>query len=120
MFITKQQAERSRLALQSEMRNVKFSIYSLFDSDPDIAILRSHVSERFLTTFRRGYAYYEAGEWMQARILFEECKSLMSEATNKQETDHPSDTLLRYMSEYDFDSTKVEEGWKGFRALTEK
>uniref|UniRef100_A0A0G4FMQ5 Guanylate cyclase domain-containing protein n=1 Tax=Chromera velia CCMP2878 TaxID=1169474 RepID=A0A0G4FMQ5_9ALVE len=89
----------------------RFSVYSMFDSDPDLIEMREHVTEKFMSTFRKGYALYEAGEWQQARDVLEKAKKML------EEEDGPSCTLLDYMETFQFQAPGA---WEGFRALTEK
>jgi len=108
---SKGKVRRLREAQKAKMWSHRFSVYTMFENDPDLIAMREHLSEQFLNTFRRGYINYEAGEWRVARDLFTRTQFMLGTE------DGPSATLLHYMAEHRF---QAPDHWEGYRELTEK
>jgi len=110
-FELRMQREKAK----EEKMQSTFHVHRLFASDMDIRIMRKDFPVRFFQTFAKGYLNYEAGEWDVAKEEFEATLNMLDEP------DGPSKALLSFMSQYDFNSSKVNstKGWRGWRELTE-
>ena len=64
-----------------------------------------------------GFQAYLAGNWKDAKAIFEETKSLRRTEQGITTIDGPSNTLLEVMKQHSFNAPK---NWAGFRELTEK
>lgn len=90
----------------------------IFELDADLLALRSHVTPEFEHIFLQAVDLYIAGDWANARPLFERANQLMLVAAPSLKGDGPSKTLLRYMEAHSWSSSSI--GWKGYRPLTSK
>merc|ERR1712232_1337318 len=100
----------NREKAKEQKMQTDFTVYELFDSDPDIEIMRRDFPPRFFQLFTKGYLNYEAGEWDVARGVFEETLNMLGDV------DGPSKALLTFMDQYNFASSKVTpKGWPGWR-----
>ncbi|EPT27918.1 adenylate and guanylate cyclase catalytic domain-containing protein [Toxoplasma gondii ME49] len=107
---------KSRLRQQRTLQKQKLwssrtSISALFETDPDIVTMREHLTKEFLTTFRRGFCHYQAGEWHRAREIFVKTQFMLGVE------DVPSSVLLSFMAGHGF---VAPADWMGFRELVEK
>lgn len=111
-----------------------FNTVAVFQKDIDMLQLQVHVTKAFQDAFAEGLADYLKGNWLQAKHHLKESNRIMKEtleafqhsplykhtpgSTAMQiEGDGPSQTLIKYMEEFDFEAP---EDWKGFRPLTAK
>ena len=87
-----------------------------WSTDQDLLQLRRLATPVFTDKFKEGVNCYLTSNWSRARVLLEECDSMMlaAEATGG---DGPSRTLLDYMRNR---AWTCPEDWKGFRPLTSK
>ncbi|CBZ51078.1 putative adenylyl cyclase [Neospora caninum Liverpool] len=107
---------KSRLRQQRNLQKQKLwssrtSISAMFETDPDIVTMREHLTKEFITTFRKGFSHYQAGEWHRAREIFVKTQFMLGVE------DVPSTVLLTFMAGYDF---VAPSDWMGFRELVEK
>jgi hypothetical protein len=90
----------------------------VFEQDYDMLTLRAHaVDPEFQSTFKEGIALYLGGDWAGAKVLLEKADVMMATAAPELGGDGPSQTLLRYMRDQNFEAPST---WKGFRPLTAK
>mmetsp|Transcript_15315 Transcript_15315/g.44278 ORF Transcript_15315/g.44278 Transcript_15315/m.44278 type:complete len:969 (-) Transcript_15315:124-3030(-) len=107
------EARRSREKAKEEKFRPSFKVHSLFETNDDFEQMRQDYPLKFFQLFNKGYMNYEAGEWDVAREIFQRTCAMVN-------PDGPSQALLGYMKQYDYDSSKVSpKGWPGFRELTE-
>ncbi len=91
-----------------------------FITDSSCTELQRGMHPEFLTTFRRGYAYYVNGNWSEAKACFEKTLAMPSpNQYNNPETgdplpDGPSTTLMNFMGQTNFEAPA---GWDGVRQL---
>ncbi|PFH32137.1 adenylate and guanylate cyclase catalytic domain-containing protein [Besnoitia besnoiti] len=112
-------AQRQNKSRQRQQRNLqkqklwssRTSISAMFETDPDIVTMREHLTKEFLTTFRRGFSHYQAGEWYRAREILIKTQFMLGVE------DVPSTVLLRFMASHEF---VAPADWRGFRELVEK
>ena len=88
-------------------------------NDTDCVNLRSHISDGFLEEFTKGMNKYISGDWPTAKVHLEKSDLIMKENPyiGGIYGDGPAQTLLKYMSSYDYISPS---NWQGFRPLTSK
>jgi hypothetical protein len=95
----------------------------VFERDYDMLTLRKHINSQFLDVFKEGINLYLAGEWHLAKAKLETSNEMMKTLAptlvggEGKQGDGPSQTLLNYMSNHNFEAPKT---WKGFRPLTSK
>eukprot|EP00891_Asterochloris_glomerata_P009900 jgi/Astpho2/9900/e_gw1.00152.86.1_t len=112
------QQKASYLALQSgphESYSLK-AMESEFREHPDLMFTWA-VTTAFTSKFNSGFQAYLAGNWKDAKLVFEETKSLRRTDQGTTIIDGPSNTLLEVMKQHSFNAPK---NWAGFRELTEK
>jgi len=90
--------------------------------DPEVIEMRRSFSKEFFQRFSMGFRNYINGVWPVAKQMLSITRNMIisRNAGSKYAhvmIDNPSDTLLQYMSAYDFEAPK---DWKGVRALTSK
>lgn len=93
------------------------STEEILENDTDLVKLRRHVTEEFIEKFNEGYRLYTQGDWRKARKAFEESDEIMAKNAPSLGGDGPSQTLLNYMSNLNY---QAPANWHGFRALTNK
>jgi len=106
------QRYKARQSLESEKQrklHPDVRIVALFQTIPDLNIMRKRYTTEFLQLFNMGYQNYAEGEWQVAqRMLLHTSRMLRQE-------DGPSAALLRFMeTPYGF---RAPEGWQGVRDL---
>ena len=114
---------RQKTAIQRKMdqtaakNNVMELCYSetfktafFFEMDNDLLLMTNDISKEFLEKFQTGFDAYIIGNWTIAKENFINCLEI-------KENDGPCNTLLKFMGERGFIK---EEGWTGYRELTEK
>lgn len=74
--------------------------------DDELCRIHQGFPVRHRQVWGKAFNAYIAGDWKIAETLMRETLEILP-------TDGPCESLLNYMSEYDFDSTKAE--WTGFR-----
>jgi hypothetical protein len=90
----------------------------VFEQDYDMLTLRAHaVDPEFQSVFKDGIGLYLAGDWAGAKVLLEKADTMMAAAAPELGGDGPSQTLLRYMRDQNFEAPST---WKGYRPLTSK
>lgn len=82
----------------------------IWDVDPDLVAMRTHMSDLIHSTFREGMDSFIAGDWEKAKEKFEETLSI----TENQ--DGPSKNILRHMQD-DYANVKPPT-WKGYRDMS--
>ncbi len=93
-------------------------VADVFEQDYDMLTLRKHATDpEFLNIFKEGVALYLAGDWKGAKVLLARSDLYMRECVPELDGDGPSQTLLRYMENQNFEPPK---SWQGFRPLTSK
>eukprot|EP00744_Colponema_vietnamica_P002709 GILI01004220.1.p1 GENE.GILI01004220.1~~GILI01004220.1.p1 ORF type:complete len:852 (+),score=253.70 GILI01004220.1:189-2744(+) len=100
---------KQRLRQNLELDN--FNVYSLFQTDPDLQAMRSNIPESFIEDHTKGMQSYISGDWGLAKVQLEQCQ------TKKGRPDGPSQTILSFMSGFEYSAP---QDWAGFRELTEK
>ena len=66
---------------------------------------------------QKGYNLYKAGQWHEARIVFEQTYTMRTDHTGSVVRDTPSKVLMDFMALSNF---AAPGDWNGSRALTEK
>jgi hypothetical protein len=90
----------------------------VFEQDYDMLTLRKHATDpEFQQIFKDGIAAYLEGDWPTERKQLERADLYMKEAAPALGGDGPSQTLLSYMANQNFEAPKT---WQGFRPLTSK
>jgi len=93
-------------------------VADVYEQDYDLLTLRKHATDpEFLTMFKEGVALYLAGDWQGAKVLLSKSDLWMRECVPVLGGDGPSQTLLNYMENQNFEAPKK---WAGFRPLTAK
>mmetsp|Transcript_8444 Transcript_8444/g.26258 ORF Transcript_8444/g.26258 Transcript_8444/m.26258 type:complete len:919 (-) Transcript_8444:232-2988(-) len=99
---------------KEEKMQESFQVHTLFEKDPDLRKMRKEYPTRFFQLFSKGYLNYEAGEWNVARTVLETTRDMLSGK------DGPSQALLDFMAQFEFDSARVTpKGWPHYRELIE-
>ena len=100
--------------------NVTFSMKAMeneFTQHPDL-MSTWDVTTHFLKRFQQGFELYRSGQWMEARTILEETRTMRKHhSTAEVLLDGPSSTLLAVMEQH---KNVAPESWAGFRELTEK
>lgn len=101
-----------------------YQVAEAFEMDDDVSHMRQRYSPEFFRRFATAYRNYEAGSWRVARDLLFTCyyeprKDVGSKPWISEKDwppDGPTQTLLRFMQEYDY---KAPTTWPGYRELKE-
>ena len=88
----------------------------IFEQDYDMLTLRKHAADpEFLEIFKEGVALYLSGDWQGAKKQLERSDLYMRESAPALGGDGPSQTLLQYMKNQNYEAPST---WKGYRPLT--
>lgn len=107
------QRYKARQFLEKEKANKMsplVSMTNLFDSDPDIAVMRRRYTVDFIETYKMGFQNYAQGEW-------ETAKGMLQKALVLVENDGPCLEVLRFMKEEPPQEFQAPERWDGIRTL---
>ena len=90
--------------------------------DSSVMLMRECFSAEFFQRFAMAFRNYIAGEWVVARemLAITQCMLISHNVGSKRAhilSDTPSETLLRYMKQFNFVCPAT---WQGCRALTSK
>ena len=96
--------------LREMLYSGQLSIKTLILKDNDISAMRRRFPNDFFREWNAGINSYLRGDWIAARDRLEKT-SKMIPGWN----DMPSQTILKYMEGFDFQSP---EDWSGVRSLT--
>jgi class 3 adenylate cyclase len=99
-----------REKLKARAWREEYNVSDFFIDDEDLFSMRSSANPDFYVVWDRALQMYTEGNWREAKELFNQCMAIKAK-------DGPSQTLMRYMEEHNFEAPG---GWTGFRALTEK
>jgi hypothetical protein len=84
------------------------TVEDLWKGSDNIRAMRNRFTHEFLYIFEMGYQNYRSGEWHMAERLLSRTRTMLGEV------DGPSNALLRYMEQLDFEAP---EDWVGYREL---
>jgi len=108
----KAKAERQRR--KNERWSDDFDMYTYFENDKDITIMRHKFTVEFFCRFNMAYLNYEAGNWAVAKSMLEETRFLLGT------DDGPSAALLRHMKNTCTLEGGAPKGWLGYRTLYDR
>mmetsp|Transcript_87085 Transcript_87085/g.244264 ORF Transcript_87085/g.244264 Transcript_87085/m.244264 type:complete len:1122 (+) Transcript_87085:112-3477(+) len=108
--VQKYRVQASKRKARKERWSDEKSTLALFETDSDIALMRTSYTEDFAYRFRMGFLNYESGEWENARDMLAVTRNLLPRE------DGPSVALLRFMERHSF---RTPENWMGCRPLSE-
>ncbi len=104
--------KKKRLNEKRELK-IKFEILSTldyFNRDQELYFMRSRLNLDYMSIFASAYKAYKDGNWSEAQ-------SFLTEVLLMKPGDGPTNTLLNFMSNYDFHAP---DDWSGYRELTDK
>eukprot|EP00743_Colponemidia_sp_Colp-15_P004114 GILK01004442.1.p1 GENE.GILK01004442.1~~GILK01004442.1.p1 ORF type:complete len:836 (-),score=113.06 GILK01004442.1:537-3044(-) len=111
LALRKQKSRQRKYRIEQSLSLDSFAIHTLFDSDQDLVTMREDIPLKFYTAYNTGFNAYISGEWGIAK------EHLNTALEISRGQDGPCQTLLKYLSEFNYVSPKT---WKGYRELTEK
>jgi len=100
-----------REKLNDAIKNKNYRAHRLFVDDKDLRNMKKTISKNFQHLFSLALEDYLKGNWLEAQVGF--VKAL----AHKNGKDGPTDVILEFMKEYDYNAPK---DWPGYRILHDK
>eukprot|EP00920_Eleutheroschizon_duboscqi_P040447 GHVT01096819.1.p1 GENE.GHVT01096819.1~~GHVT01096819.1.p1 ORF type:complete len:1066 (+),score=214.22 GHVT01096819.1:332-3529(+) len=63
--------KKKKRAYKRQLWNPDFNVFTLFQTDNDIRMMRKHIPHDFLKSYRAAYEAYRRGRWREAKDAFE-------------------------------------------------